>query len=75
MLHDATRASLACCRSPRPAVVWGKACGLQVEPNPGEMAQRYGAEMSVLDWQRLPTMTRVLRRQSSVSFCRMSVRR
>ena len=30
-------------------VVWGKACGRQVEPNPAEMAQRYGAEMSVLD--------------------------
>src|SRR5215467_8710197 len=61
------RVALRCCMTP-PArvwhaaaarvrlVVWGKACGRQVEPNPAEMAQRLGAEMSVLDWQRLPTM-------------------
>jgi hypothetical protein len=31
-------------------IVWCKACGHQVEPDPGEHAERYGAEMPVLDW-------------------------
>jgi hypothetical protein len=32
-------------------IVWCKACGHQVEPDPAEMATRYGAETSVLDWR------------------------
>jgi hypothetical protein len=30
-------------------IVWCKDCRHQVEPDPGEMAQRYGAETPVLD--------------------------
>jgi hypothetical protein len=32
-------------------IVWRKACGHQVEPDPSEMAARYGAETPVLDWR------------------------
>jgi hypothetical protein len=32
-------------------IVWCKACQHQVEPNPAEMAERYGAEMTVPDWR------------------------
>jgi hypothetical protein len=32
-------------------IVWCKECQHQVEPNPAEMATRYGAETSVLDWR------------------------
>jgi hypothetical protein len=31
-------------------IVWCKDCRHQVEPDPGEMAQRYGAATTVLDW-------------------------
>jgi hypothetical protein len=31
-------------------VVWCKDCRHQVEPDPAEMAERYGAEMTVPDW-------------------------
>jgi hypothetical protein len=31
-------------------VVWCKACGHQVEPDPGELAARYGADTPVPDW-------------------------
>jgi hypothetical protein len=31
-------------------IVWCKDCSHQVEPDPAEMAQRYGAEMTVPDW-------------------------
>ena len=31
--------------------VWCKDCRHQVEPDPAEMAARYGAETSVLDWR------------------------
>ena len=31
-------------------IVWCRDCGRQVEPDPGEMAERYGAEMTVPDW-------------------------
>jgi hypothetical protein len=30
-------------------IVWCKACQHQVEPDPAEMAARYGADTSVLD--------------------------
>jgi hypothetical protein len=33
-------------------IVWCKACVRQVEPDPGEMAARYGAETSVLEWRQ-----------------------
>ena len=32
-------------------IVWCKACGHRVEPEPAEMAARYGAETPVLDWR------------------------
>jgi Zn finger protein HypA/HybF involved in hydrogenase expression len=32
-------------------IVWCKECGHQVEPDPAEMAARYGAETTVLDWR------------------------
>jgi hypothetical protein len=32
-------------------IIWCKVCRHQVEPDPAEMATRYGAEMSVLDWR------------------------
>jgi hypothetical protein len=31
-------------------VVWCRDCGRQVEPDPGEMVERYGAETTVHDW-------------------------
>jgi hypothetical protein len=32
-------------------IVWCKSCQRQVEPDPAEMATKYGAETSVLDWR------------------------
>jgi hypothetical protein len=32
-------------------IVWRKACQHQLEPDPAEMAARYGAEMPVLEWR------------------------
>ena len=32
-------------------LVWCLDCRHRVEPDPAEMAERYGAEMSVPDWQ------------------------
>jgi hypothetical protein len=32
-------------------IVWCRECGRQVEPDPAEMAERYGAEMAVPDWR------------------------
>jgi hypothetical protein len=32
--------------------VWCRACGRQVEPDPVEMAARYGANTAVLDWHK-----------------------
>jgi hypothetical protein len=31
-------------------IVWCRDCGRQVEPDPGEMVKRHGAEMTVPDW-------------------------
>ena len=31
-------------------IVWCKDCQHQVEPDPGEMAERYGADTTVPDW-------------------------
>jgi hypothetical protein len=33
-------------------IVWCRTCGRQVEPDPAEMAGRYGAETPVPDWHR-----------------------
>jgi len=33
-------------------IVWCKECVRQVEPDPGEMAARYGADTSVLEWRQ-----------------------
>jgi hypothetical protein len=33
-------------------IVWCKDCRHQIEPDPAEMAQRYGAATSVLDWRQ-----------------------
>ena len=32
-------------------IVWRKACGHQVEPDPAETAERYGAETPVPEWR------------------------
>jgi len=32
-------------------IVWCKECRQQVEPDPAEMATRYGAGTAVLDWR------------------------
>ncbi|HVI64478.1 MAG TPA: hypothetical protein VM910_18140 [Bradyrhizobium sp.] len=32
-------------------VVWCKACHYQAEPDPGEMAEPFGAETTVPDWR------------------------
>jgi Zn finger protein HypA/HybF involved in hydrogenase expression len=32
-------------------IVWCKACQHQVEPDPAEMAERCGADSSILDWR------------------------
>jgi hypothetical protein len=32
-------------------IVWCRECRHQVEPDPAEMAERYGAETTVLDWK------------------------
>jgi hypothetical protein len=31
-------------------IVWCRDCGRQVEPDAGEMVERYGAEITVPDW-------------------------
>ena len=31
-------------------IVWCKSCRRRVEPDPSEMAERYGAEMPVPEW-------------------------
>jgi hypothetical protein len=33
-------------------IVWCKACRHQVEPDPTEMARRYGPETAVADWHK-----------------------
>jgi hypothetical protein len=32
-------------------IVWCKACGYRIEPDPAGQAQRYGAEMPVPEWR------------------------
>ena len=31
-------------------IIWCRNCRHEVEPDPAEMAERYGAELSVIDW-------------------------
>jgi hypothetical protein len=31
-------------------IVWCKACSHQVEPDPTQQAERYGAETTLIDW-------------------------
>jgi Zn finger protein HypA/HybF involved in hydrogenase expression len=31
-------------------IVWCRDCGHQVEPDPAEQAERYGAETTVIEW-------------------------
>jgi hypothetical protein len=31
-------------------IVWCKACGHQIEPDPTEKSERYGAETTLIDW-------------------------
>jgi hypothetical protein len=45
-------------------IVWCKACQHQVEPDPAEMAARYGAETSVLDWRERLVCSRCGGRQA-----------
>ena len=33
-------------------IVWYRDCRHQVEPDPAEMAEEYGAEMAVSDWHK-----------------------
>jgi hypothetical protein len=33
-------------------IVWCKACQHQIEPDPAELAERYGVGVAVLDWRR-----------------------
>jgi hypothetical protein len=44
-------------------IVW--CCGHQVEPDPAEMAARYGAETSMLDWHEGLVCSQCGRRGSS----------
>ena len=44
-------------------IVWCKECRHQVEPDPIEMAARYGAETAVLDWRERLVCSRCGSRQ------------
>ena len=44
-------------------IVWCRGCGHQVEPDPAEMAARYGAETPVLGWRELLACSRCGSRQ------------
>jgi hypothetical protein len=44
-------------------IVWCKECRHRVEPNPAEMAARYGAETPVLDWRERLVCSRCGSRQ------------
>ena len=44
-------------------IVWCKECQHQVEPDPAEMAQRYGAETTVHDWRERLVCSRCGSRQ------------
>jgi hypothetical protein len=44
-------------------IVWCKDCRHQVKPDPAEMAQRYGAATTVLDWSERLVCSRCGSRQ------------
>jgi hypothetical protein len=39
-------------------IVWCQECRHQVEPDPAEQAQRYGPEVTVLDWRERPVCSK-----------------
>ena len=47
-------------------IVWCKACQHQVEPDPAEVAARYGADTSVLDWRERLVCSRCGGRQADM---------
>jgi hypothetical protein len=47
-------------------IVWCKTCQHQVEPDPAEMAARYGAETPVLDWRERLVCSRCGSRQTDM---------
>ena len=47
-------------------IVWCKDCQHQVEPDPAEMAARYGAETPVLDWRERLVCSRGGSRQADM---------
>ena len=47
-------------------IVWCKKCQHQVEPDPAEMAARYGAETTVLDWRERLVCSRCGSRQDDM---------
>jgi hypothetical protein len=47
-------------------IVWCKSCQHQVEPDPAEMATRYGADTSVLDWRERLVCSRCGGRQADM---------
>jgi hypothetical protein len=44
-------------------IVWCKECGHQIEPDPAEMAARYGAGTPALDWRKRLVCSRCGSRQ------------
>jgi hypothetical protein len=48
-------------------IVWCKACQHQVEPDPTEMAARYRADTSVLDWRERLVCSRCGGRQADMA--------
>jgi hypothetical protein len=47
-------------------IVWCKSCQRPVEPDPAEMAARYGAETPVLDWREGVVCSRCGSRQAGM---------
>ena len=47
-------------------IVWCRACQRQVEPDPAEMAQWYGADTSILDWRERLVCSRCGSRQADM---------
>ena len=47
-------------------IVWCKECRHQAEPDPAEMATRYGAETAVLDWRERLVCSRCGGRQADM---------
>ena len=47
-------------------IVWCKSCRHRVEPDPAEMAARYGADTTVLDWREKLVCSRCGGRQADM---------